>query len=111
MRRSLTPCLDCGMPVRASRCVTCSEKRLAAMPQPQKISSHLRGYDYEWRKVRTLVLDRDGWVCYLCQKKLSGTDATVDHIIPISEDPSLRLVPNNLAACCRSCNSRRAGKK
>jgi 5-methylcytosine-specific restriction enzyme A len=79
-------------------------------PRPEKKSSQQRGYDYSWQKIRRLVLDRDGWVCYLCNKKLDGSDATVDHIVPFKDNYDLRLQPSNLAACCRSCNSKKQNK-
>lgn len=64
-----------------------------------------RGYDYQWRKLRIEVLNRDNWTCHYCQKKLVGSDATVDHLVPISVDTSLRLQKFNLVAACRSCNA------
>ena len=102
------PCIDCGRPVRTSRCPSCTEKRLQASPQPTKEKTSVRGYGADWQRIRRLVLDRDGWVCYKCNKKLVGSDATVDHIVPLSVDSSLRLVSSNLAACCRSCNSKKS---
>jgi 5-methylcytosine-specific restriction endonuclease McrA len=104
------PCLECGVPSRTSRCPSCSEKILLNRPRPTKPGSTQRGYDAHWQKIRRLVLDRDGWVCYLCQKQLVGSDATVDHIISLKEDYSLRLDSKNLAACCRSCNSKKKNK-
>ena len=110
MRRSMLPCLDCGMPTRSSRCPSCAEKRLQALPPSVKEKTSARGYGADWQRVSRLVLERDRWTCYRCQKKLSGSDATVDHIVPLSKDPSLRLEMSNLAACCRSCNSRKSNK-
>ena len=49
------------------------------------------------------MLRQHGWkVAYP-----NRTFATVDHIIPISRDPTLVLNPDNLRAAHRSCNSRR----
>ena len=111
MRRSLVPCLDCGIPTRSSRCSSCSEKRLELLPSPDKGNTTERGYGSDWQRVRILILNRDKWICYICGKKLAGSDATVDHIVSIADDPSLRLTPSNLAACCRACNSGKAGRK
>ena len=104
------PCLDCGIPSPQSRCASCSEKRLIANPPRFRGTTTQRGYGAEWQRVRRLILDRDRWICYLCNKKLSGSDATVDHIIPLSINKDLGLDPSNLAACCRSCNSKKSGK-
>lgn len=103
------PCLDCGRPNPNSRCIECTDKRIQ-IQQRDRPSAHNRGYDKAWNKVRNRVLARDKWVCYMCNKKLIGSDATVDHIIPITKDKSLRLVESNLAACCRSCNSKKQDK-
>lgn len=104
------PCLDCGKPNPKSRCDDCHSIREANRPQRVRASSYKRGYDKAWYQVQRKILERDGYTCYRCQKKLVGKDATVDHIIPISKDRSLRLVESNLAACCRSCNSAKQNK-
>jgi 5-methylcytosine-specific restriction endonuclease McrA len=104
------PCLDCGIPNPKSRCDACYEKREAAKPPRVRLSAHKRGYDKAWYQVQRKILQRDAYTCYRCQKKLVGSDATVDHIIPLSKDRSLRLVESNLAACCRSCNSSKQNK-
>lgn len=111
MRRSLVPCLDCGMPSKSSRCTNCAEKRLDLIASNPKANTTQRGYGSDWQRVRMLILNRDKWICYICGKKLVNSDATVDHIVSIADDPSLRLTPSNLAACCRACNSRKAGRK
>lgn len=106
----LKPCLDCGIPNPYSRCVSCQEQRVINQQPRIRESAVKRGYDKAWYKVRKEILIRDKWICYICGKKLIGDDATVDHIVPISVNPSLRLAPNNLAACCRSCNSKKQNK-
>lgn len=55
--------------------------------------------------MRLLILNRDGWLCYICGKALMGRDATVDHLVPISRAPELRLDPGNMRACCSAHNS------
>jgi 5-methylcytosine-specific restriction protein A len=93
-------CLTCGIPTRnGNRCQQCAATHAAKHP------TTARGYGADWQRVRRRILDRDQWTCYLCQKILVGTDATVDHVIPLSIDPSRRLDEDNLRACCRSCNS------
>jgi hypothetical protein len=68
------PCLDCGVPNPNSRCVQC-----AAIREQNKIRNRAtafeRGYDKAWYKVRNKVLARDKWICYMCNKKLIGSDA------------------------------------
>ena len=62
----------------------------------------------DWAVKRRVVLDRDGWVCWLCGGELvdGGTSDDVigqaDHVVPRSLGGSDDV--GNLAACCRSCN-------
>ena len=99
----LMPCLTCGVPSKKSRCDYCESQLQQAKPRA-RASSNARGYDYDWQKVRIRVLNRDNWTCNYCKKKLFNSDATVDHIVPLSRGGE-RLDSNNLVAACRSCNS------
>ena len=59
----------------------------------------------DYKKVRLIVLARDGYVCYYC-----GQDAnTVDHIVSIKNggDP---VNLENLIACCKRCNSAKGSR-
>ncbi len=63
-----------------------------------------RTYDAAWRKVRLLVLERDGHRCQLrCSPKCKGVANEVDHRVSVS-DGGARLNPTNLTAACKSCN-------
>lgn len=68
-------------------------------------STTARGYGYDWQKLRTLILARDGHVCRYC----GGAATSVDHVVPLVEGGA-RLDPGNLVACCASCNSRKGGR-
>jgi 5-methylcytosine-specific restriction protein A len=96
-------CLDCGIPTAKSRCDTCQEIRETNQPKRERPSSSMRGYDAQWNKIRVIVLRRDNWTCLQCNKKLIGSDATVDHRIPLTRGGTNELT--NLQAMCRSCNS------
>jgi len=53
----------------------------------------------QWKKLRLMVLDRDGRICYAC-----GNEANeVDHIWPRSKGGDM-FDPLNCAAICRACN-------
>jgi 5-methylcytosine-specific restriction endonuclease McrA len=67
-----------------------------------KGSAASRGYDGAWRKLRLVVLVRDGHCCAWC----GALATTVDHVHPLAEGGA-RLDPANLVACCVRCNSRR----
>ena len=59
----------------------------------------------DYKKVRLVVLARDGYVCYYC-----GQDAdTVDHVISIKNGGN-PVDPSNLLACCRRCNSAKGSR-
>lgn len=63
-----------------------------------------RGYDARWHALRRAYIAAHP----LCEACLASgryvPAAEVDHIIPISERPDLRLVAGNLQALCRSCH-------
>jgi len=53
----------------------------------------------QWKKLRLMVLNRDGRICYAC-----GSEANeVDHIWPRSKGGDM-FDPLNCAAICRACN-------
>lgn len=61
-----------------------------------------------WRRLRLLVLDRDGWRCQLptVTGSLCGAPAShVDHIVPRKDGGGDGL--DNLRAACPPCNLRR----
>lgn len=62
-----------------------------------------RGYAKGWPRVRSAKLAADPF----CQIRThcQGAMATeVDHIVPISERPDLRLEWSNLQSSCKACN-------
>lgn len=73
-------------------------------------SSTARGYDAAWRRVRDAFLaEYPLCQCEDCQDGvLRITAATVvDHIIPISEQPGLRLEWSNLRSMAKACHDKR----
>lgn len=59
-----------------------------------------------WRRVRAMVLERDGYVCWLCG--LPGANS-VDHVLPVSKGGATHD-PANLRSAHFSCNSKRGNK-
>ncbi len=60
----------------------------------------------EWRRLRDMVISRDGRVCANCKRRIrDDADLTIDHIKPRSQFPELALDPDNLQVLCRGCNS------
>jgi 5-methylcytosine-specific restriction endonuclease McrA len=60
---------------------------------------------YEWRRVRMVVLKRDGARCACCgATPADGLKMHVDHIKPRRKYPELALDPANLQVLCEVCN-------
>lgn len=59
----------------------------------------------EWRRLRLVILKRDGARCQCCgASAASGAVMHVDHIKPRRTHPELYLDPNNLQVLCHECN-------
>jgi len=69
-------------------------------------TSHQRGYDMNWRKLRDYFITEFP-LCAHCKKEGVVSAATeVDHIIPIAEGGE-RLDQYNLQSLCKPCHSRK----
>ncbi|MFT8939681.1 HNH endonuclease [Leuconostoc falkenbergense] len=59
----------------------------------------------QWVDLRKIVLERDHYLCQYCLLNGKYTSAkTVDHIIPIEYDSSMKADTNNLATICTQCH-------
>ena len=54
--------------------------------------------------------DEGYYVCYLCGRWLLPIETTLDHVVPRSHAPELRLDLDNLAPCCYTCNVEKGSK-
>lgn len=61
-------------------------------------------YDRDWRRVRLVVLARDGYRCRIRGPRCTDVATTVDHIVELARGGA-RLDPDNLRAACKPCNS------
>jgi len=88
----------CGALCRTTPCPRCS---------PKKIN---RNYDYQWRKTSERVrVERP--LCQDCWDNGRVTPSSeVHHIVPIDQDPRLKLVESNLVALCHDCHEKRHEK-
>ena len=67
-----------------------------------------RGYDYQWRKLRLMVLSAEPY-CKSCQQNGIVRAATdIDHIIPHKGNESLRLNRSNLQPLCKECHGKKS---
>jgi 5-methylcytosine-specific restriction endonuclease McrA len=60
---------------------------------------------YNHRESRLKVFERNDYLCRYCNKQLTQTSATPDHVIPISSGGGNAL--GNLRTACLGCNSRK----
>ncbi|WHY75716.1 HNH endonuclease [Neobacillus sp. WH10] len=58
-----------------------------------------------WRFIRTEIYQREKGCCQKCGRFVFGKDAHVHHIIPINDDPTLKLEENNLKLLCPKCHT------
>lgn len=59
-----------------------------------------------WRRLRALVLERDGYACQVRLDGCRGAATQVDHIVAMS-DGGPPLSPLNARAACSHCNASR----
>lgn len=92
--------------VTASRQARPREVRTARLSGDEnRPSSHARGYDRAWGRLRRWFLARNPW-CKLCDEKGIAEAAVIaDHVLTIEERPDLRLDPTNLQSLCGPCHS------
>lgn len=62
-----------------------------------------------WRKIREVVWQRDGGICFHCHEAVALKKFHCDHILPKSEHGRHDL--GNLRVLCRRCHVLRANNK
>lgn len=55
-----------------------------------------------------LIGERDGWRCHLCRGRVERSEASLDHLIPLSAGG--QHVASNVALAHHRCNSRRSNR-
>ncbi len=63
-----------------------------------------------WRRVRLVVLERDGWRCRIRGARCLGKATEVDHVVPLVHGGDA-LDPSNLRASCKPCNAGRSNRR
>lgn len=61
-----------------------------------------------YRLSKKNLMARDNWSCQYCNKKLSATSGTVDHVVPKSRGGVSAW--ENLVAACVKCNTKKANR-
>ena len=57
----------------------------------------------EWRRIRAIVLQRDGFVCQSCGQEVERAEADVHHLVPRSSGGTDH--PSNLITLCDGCHA------
>ncbi|GAB7068769.1 hypothetical protein JCM12141A_30580 [Mycolicibacterium hodleri] len=92
------PCLTCGTLIPSgSRCRDCRPKRTTTATRQER--HRPAAWDRLSKRLRQLSP--------FCEWCGTTTDLVCDHIIPVSEDPTLALEPLNCRVVCRSENASR----
>jgi len=90
----LRPCIDCGQPSEGSRC-------------PEHTVDRRRGRaqrSHQWRVLSARIRKQQPW----CEHCHATEHLQVDHIVPVSVDPSREYDVSNLRVLCRPCHGRAA---
>lgn len=69
-----------------------------------------QGVKYGHKNLQFYVWERDKYECQYCGKELNGRTRTIDHIMPVSKRPDLENDPQNVVACCETCNAEKGSK-
>lgn len=90
-----------------------AERARKARLDRERGTARQRGYDAAWRRLRKAFLAAHPLCqCEDCQAGVKRVTAAtvVDHIVPISERPDLRLEWSNLRAMSKPCHDRRTAR-
>lgn len=61
----------------------------------------------EWKRLRVWALDKYGSACMKCG---STQEIQVDHILPRSKFPKLKLCKHNVGILCKNCNLKKSAR-
>ncbi|MGD6964521.1 HNH endonuclease [Fictibacillus phosphorivorans] len=107
----------CGTKIdRGTYCEEHKRSRKSVMQKRKKrnIFHHNNKQFYnskQWKDIRSFVYQRESGCCQKCKRFVFGRQAHVHHVIPVKEDPTLRLEPNNLMLLCPKCHTEEENKE
>ncbi|BCP10439.1 hypothetical protein MINTM020_25370 [Mycobacterium paraintracellulare] len=96
------PCLTCGEEAEPgrSRCRDCRPRRTRRRTRAD------RNRPSAWDRLAKRLCTQSPF----CERCSSTDRLEADHIVPVSEDPTLALEPLNCRVLCRTCNRRRGNR-
>lgn len=84
----------------------CEEHQPEPWASNKDKSAHSRGYGYKWKRLRSNILKRDGYLCQECLRNNKVTEAKeVDHIK--NKKRGGTDCPSNLEAICTPCHKKK----
>lgn len=96
-------------PIAIQKATRRPEKPKSAKPKPKNGQSGFY-HTVEWKRLRYIVLVRDGSKCVCCGlTPADGAVMNVDHIKPVWKYPELMRDLSNLRVLCASCNWGKGG--
>lgn len=58
-----------------------------------------------WKRISDYVYERDKGLCQRCGKFVYGRNAHRHHIVPVADNPKLKLDPDNIKLLCAKCHA------
>jgi len=107
MQSSCRYCLKTGH--TAFYCPSRPRKPLQAKKPMRKRGKHFK----QWMETRDKWLEQNKapyHFCYICNKMMTRTQLTLDHIKSRARHPELRYKLSNLAPCCAPCNTAKGSR-
>ena len=84
-----------------------SKKRMRKQRKKKDIYHHENKSFYRsdtWKRVADYVYERESGRCQRCGKFVYGRSAHRHHVVPIKDNPNLKLDPNNIRLLCPKCH-------
>ena len=105
-----SPCRQSGCAELVSRSGYCEAHKRKSWSSRRKGTTTERGYGADWRKLRKLVIKRDGGLCQPCKRngRLFSFD-DIDHINPKTKGGTDAL--SNLQCICKPCHKTKTSAK
>ena len=96
----LMACSRCGKIHPWGQCPKGKPERIYKKKEPTEITRFRSSGP--WQRKQKEILQRDRYLCKMCLARgiLTVKNLSVHHIIPIREDPSLKLADDNLITLC-----------
>ena len=90
-----------------------SATRTISLPTVVRLRYYVNVPQRKARWSKPNVLRRDKYVCQFCGVKMTDKDATVDHVVSLSECRKKNISPNtwgNTVAACRPCQRKKGDR-